>query len=129
MICNWLANWECLFPRESSIKVNIFRVKREKRSDVHTINRRIRQEISPKTKVSLAKASFSKKLSNIERLHLPAHLCLSKTTKSDNIYILSLFNNYLLKHNGVTTTTTTTTLSIYIYNIYTVVLIPLSFNE
>ena len=60
MICDWLANWKCLFPRESSIKVNVFRVGWEKISDDHTEDRWIRKEISPRTKASLAKASLSK---------------------------------------------------------------------
>ena len=27
MICDWLANRECLFPEESSVKANAFRVR------------------------------------------------------------------------------------------------------
>ena len=56
MICDWLANWECLFPGESFIKIEAFRVRKEKISDDHTTDRRIRKEISPRTKTSPAKA-------------------------------------------------------------------------
>ena len=88
MICDWLANQECLFPGESSIKVDVLRVKREKRSDVHTKNKRIRKEIFPRTKASPAKDSLSKKLSKIERLHQPdiSFVCVSTTTKKDHFY-------------------------------------------
>ena len=69
MICDLLANWDCLFLGESSSKVDVFRVKWEKRSGVHAKDQRIRKKISPRSKNSPAKASFSEKLSNIERLH------------------------------------------------------------
>ena len=59
----------------------------EKISDVHNENRRLRKEISPRTKVSLSKASLSEKLSNIKRLHQPdtSFVCLSNLPKSDTI--------------------------------------------
>ena len=71
MICDWLDNREYLFREESSIKVDVFRVRWEKRSDVHTKDKKIRREISSRTKTSLAKVSFSEKLSKIERPHQP----------------------------------------------------------
>ena len=58
MICDWLDNRECLLPGEASMKINVFRVREEKISDVHTEDRRIRKDISPRTKVILAKASL-----------------------------------------------------------------------
>ena len=87
MICDWLAIWECLFSGESSIKINVFRVGKEKRADVHMEDRGIKKEISPRTKASPARASLSKKLSNIERLHQPdtSFVCLLNTTKSNTI--------------------------------------------
>ena len=69
MICNWLANWEYLFSGESFKKIDAFCIRREKRSDVHTEDQRIRREISSRTKASQAKASLSENLSKIERLH------------------------------------------------------------
>ena len=69
MISDWLANGECCFPGESFIKIDIFGVRWEKRSDDHTIDERIRKEISPRTKASLAKSSFSEKLNELEKLH------------------------------------------------------------
>ena len=54
-ICDWLANRECLFSREASIKIDVFKVRWEKISDVHT------EEISPRTKASTEKASPLKK--------------------------------------------------------------------
>ena len=61
----------------------------EKRSDVHTEDRRIRKEVSPRTKASSTKASLSEKLSKIERLHQPdaSFVCIPNTTKSDTISI------------------------------------------
>ena len=53
MICDWLANREYLFPRESS--KNFFSVRTENISNFHTKDRRIRKEISPSTKASAAK--------------------------------------------------------------------------
>ncbi len=57
----------------------------EKRSDVHTKDKRIRKEISPRTK-----ASPAEKLNKIEKLHQPntSIVCLSNTTKA----IISGFN-------------------------------------
>ena len=85
-----------MFPGESSIKIDLFRVRREKISNVHTEDR-IRKEPFPRTKASPAKNSLSEKLSNIEiklsqierklshieRLHQPDNffVCLSYTTK------------------------------------------------
>ena len=69
MICDWLANWNFLFPGEFSIQVDVFRVRGEKRSDVHTEDKRIKKEISPRIKANPAKASLSKKLCMRERLH------------------------------------------------------------
>ena len=62
MIIDWLANRDCLFPGESSVKIDVFRVRGEKRSDVHTEDKRIRKELK-----SPAKVSLSKKLSKLER--------------------------------------------------------------
>ena len=53
MIHDWLANGECLFPRKSLDK-NMFLGLEERRY------RRIRKEISPRTKTSPAKALLSK---------------------------------------------------------------------
>ena len=51
MICDWLANRECLFPGEFSVKIDVFRVRCEKRSDIHTKDKRQRkrslQELKP----------------------------------------------------------------------------------
>ena len=78
MICDWLAN------RESSIKIDVFRVRWEKRSYVHTKDQRIRKEMFPRTKASPAKASLSEKLNKIEKLHqlITSVVCLSNTTKA-----------------------------------------------
>ena len=103
MICDWLANWEYLFPRGPSIKMHVFRVRREKISDVHAKNRRIRKAISQRTEASPAKASFSENLSYRERLHQPdtSFVCLSNTTKvtqfsHTHIYIYILLHNCVL---------------------------------
>ena len=82
MICAWFANRESLFPEKSFIKVDLFRVRWEKISDVHTKDRGIRK-ISPRTTASLPKASLSKKLRNIERLHQPdtSFVCLKHKKK------------------------------------------------
>ena len=93
MISDWLDNWECLFPGESSIKIDVFSVRWEKRSDVHTKGKRIRKEISPRTKVSQAKASISEKLNTIEKLHQPkiSIVCLSNTTKATISFSLYIY--------------------------------------
>ena len=61
MICDWLANWECLFPRESSIKTGVFGL--DKRRNLMSIPK-------TRTKASPTKAFLSEKLSKIERPHL-----------------------------------------------------------
>ena len=84
MICDLLANQEYSFLGESSIKIHAFRFRGEI-SDVHAEDQRIRKEISS------AKASLSEKLSNIGRPHQPdtSFVCLSNTTKSDTIPLLT----------------------------------------
>ena len=59
MTCDWLANWECLFPGDSTIKI-------------HALGK----EIS-------TKASLSEKMNNIENstCKTPQLACLSNTTK------------------------------------------------
>ena len=60
MIYDWFTNGECLFPGESLIRIDVFRVRCEKRSDVHTKDKRIRKEISPRTKAFPAKTTIQK---------------------------------------------------------------------
>ena len=57
MIFDCIANQECLFKGESSMEINVFRVRGEKIFDVHGEDRRIRKEIAP------VKALLSEKLS------------------------------------------------------------------
>ena len=99
----WLVSqFRISVPRESSIKINVFRVRGEKRSDVYTKDKRIRNEISPRTKVSPVKASFSKKVNKREKLHQTniSIVCLSNTTKKTiSIYIYILY--ILLSHHCV----------------------------
>ena len=40
MICDWLTNWEYLFPGKSCIKIDVFSVRCEKIFDVYTEDRR-----------------------------------------------------------------------------------------
>ena len=101
MICDWLANRECLFTRKSLIKVNILRVWWKKRSVVHTEDKRIRKEISLRTKFSPAKVSLSEKIELDRRLHKPdtSFVCFSNTTKINNFYLsiyLSIYVVYII---------------------------------
>ena len=108
MIYDWLANRGCLFPGESSIKINVFTVRWEKRSDVHNKDKRIRKEIIPRTKPSPGKVSHSEKLNKIEKLPNTSIDCPSNTTKmtiSLYKYIVCIvtplcFNKQLLIVNG-----------------------------
>ena len=87
----WLVSQLGIFTPgwRSSLNRDVFRVRWEKRSDVHSKDKRIRKKISPKTKASLAKASIFEILNRIEKLHQPKISidCLSNTTKA----IISLF--------------------------------------
>ena len=74
-------------------KIHVFSFRGEKRSDVHTKDKRIRKEISSRNKAFPAKASLSEKLITIEKLHQPntSVVCLSNTIKatiSPNKYIV-----------------------------------------
>ena len=113
MICDWLANRECFFLGAILYKkINVFKVRWEKRSGVHTKDKRIRREISTGTKASPAKASLSEKLNMIEKPHL--NFLPLKYNKSDNFSVslcLSL------------------SLSIYLYIIYICIVTPLCFNK
>ena len=92
MICDWLANQEYLFPWESSNKIDVFRVKKKKRSNVHIKDNRISKEISP------TKASLTKKLSTVERLHLPDTLySVSQIQQKVTIYIYIYCNTIVFQ--------------------------------
>ena len=96
MICDWLAYRECTLPGKSSMKIDVFRVRWEKRSDVHTKDKRIKNEIPPRIKASPAKASLSEKLNKIEKLlqsntSIVCHSNTTKATISLSIYIVFIY--------------------------------------
>ena len=86
MICHWLANQECLFPGEFSIRIHVFRVRTEKKSNVHSEDKRIREEISPITKASPAK------LSNIDCTY---HYQIPQVQQNDTISIYMYIYIYI----------------------------------
>ena len=61
MIFDWLANRESLFSGESSLRIYVFSVRREKGADVPTEGKEKRKEIAPKTKAP-TKTSPNEKL-------------------------------------------------------------------
>ena len=67
MFCDWSDNQQYLFPGESSIKIHIFRVRREKISYAHTENNIIRTEISTRAKASQVKFLHSEILRKVKR--------------------------------------------------------------
>ena len=56
MISDYLANWGCLVHGESYIKIYALKIRTERRSNVNNEDKRIRKEISPRTKTSTQKA-------------------------------------------------------------------------
>ena len=58
MISDWLANQECFFSGEFSIKTPFQRVQRERKFEDHIEDRRIKKEVSPNAKASTAKATL-----------------------------------------------------------------------
>ena len=81
MISDWLVSQSEMFvPRGilNKKKIKAFKVKGEKRSDVHTKNKRKRKKIFPRPKAS------PKKLNKIEKLHQlnTSIVYLSNTTKA-----------------------------------------------
>ena len=93
MICDWLAHRECFFsPSESSKRVDVFEVRSERRSDVHTEDKRIKKEISPRTKSSRAKASLSEKLSKIKILHISNTSIVSLLNTKIDIFHIYIYN-------------------------------------
>ena len=90
MICDWKTNQECLFLRESSIKIDVFRVRREKRSEEKTIKNKSLQE--------LKNESFWPPEEVPDRLSYPPSVDLSNTTWAHRELIIELARNTCGSH-------------------------------
>ena len=81
MICDWLANRECLFPEESSKKIHVFKVRWEKRSDVHAEDKRTRKKSLQELKLLLKNFQYRKNkevtISILTLYELLLHHCVS----------------------------------------------------
>ena len=80
----------------------VLKTRRKKRSDVRMEEKRIRKEISPRTKASPAKDIFSEKMNEIERLHQPIpQLSVSQTGQNDDFSLVIYILYILLLHHFV----------------------------